>query len=174
MVVDGLIGAYEPKENGTFEISLRRRVRADPAEVWAAVSEPVGLARWFAPVVGEFRVGGAFRVTFREGGTAAGTIEACDAPLSMRVSWTMSGEPTGTLTVQLAPSDAGTILELRHSGVTATALLRNLAAWQTYVEQLDLALGGHDFPDWWDRYRHLRRRYEEAARPAAVLAERRA
>lgn len=159
MVVDALIGTHEAGADGGYTIRLRRRLRADTDDVWSALTTPARLERWLAPVTGEVRLGGRFRLAFREGGSAQGVVDVCEPPSRLGLTWRMPGDPEGRVEVTVtADPAAASVLRIEHAGVGERNLVGYLAGWQTYLEQIDLLLGGHDFPDWWDRYRHLRRR----------------
>ncbi|HEY9408770.1 MAG TPA: SRPBCC family protein [Jiangellaceae bacterium] len=163
MVVDGLFGVTRPDEGGRYAVRFERRFRADPVALWSVITEPDQLRHWLAPVSGELREGGEFEVGFVEGGRARGTIETCRPESRLELSWAMDGDPAGRLVVELEADDAGSRLVADHAGIVEHEYLRYAAGWQTYLEQIDPLLSGHDYPDWWDRYRHLRRRYAERA-----------
>jgi len=98
-------------------ITIERTYPADVEDVWDAVTDPERIPRWFLPVTGDFRVGGAFQVE----GNAGGEIRACDAPRLLRLTWVM-GPPTpedsSVVEVRLAPADGGgTTLTLEHTAV---------------------------------------------------------
>ena len=88
---------------------VRRRYDAAAADVWDAVTDPERLRRWFAPVSGDLRVGGAFQVE----GNAGGDVRECDPPHALAVTW---GGPESVVRVRLTPDgDSATVLELEHS-----------------------------------------------------------
>ena len=47
-------------------------------DLWSAVTDPARLARWFGPVDGELRTGGAFHLSVEWDGT--GRVDACEPP----------------------------------------------------------------------------------------------
>lgn len=65
-------------------ITLTQTFPTTAADLWEACTSPDRLARWFEPVEGDLRPGGRYRMS--ESGTA-GTIEACDAPRTLAVTW---------------------------------------------------------------------------------------
>ena len=95
-------------------VTLRREYPAEVDDVWAAVTDPQRLARWFAPVSGDLRAGGTFRVA----GNAEGEIRACAPPSTLTVTW---GGPVSVVRVRLAASGGGTVLELEHTVPAAFA-----------------------------------------------------
>jgi uncharacterized protein YndB with AHSA1/START domain len=95
-------------------VTLRRTYAAEVDDVWHAVTDPERLARWFAPVSGDLREGGAFQVE----GNAGGEIRECRAPSALTVTW---GTPASIVRVSLAAAGGGTTLELEHTVPAAFA-----------------------------------------------------
>ncbi len=87
----------------------RRTYRADPEDVWDALTDPERLPRWFAPVTGDLREGGRYQVV----GNAGGVVEECRAPERFALTWEM-GDQVSWVEVVLAAVDGGTELTLRH------------------------------------------------------------
>ncbi|HWD81282.1 MAG TPA: SRPBCC family protein [Kribbella sp.] len=93
----------------TVTVLMRRSYRAEPAEVWDALTDPERMRRWFMPVSGELKVGGSFQLE----GNAGGEILECDPPRRFKVTF---GGPTSLLELRLLPgAGASTELELEHS-----------------------------------------------------------
>ncbi|HEX6148839.1 SRPBCC family protein [Nocardioides sp.] len=78
-------------------------------DVWDALTSPERLQRWFTPVQGDLREGGRYQLT----GNAGGTIERCDPPRSLAVTWEY-GDGVSWVEVELSESDGATTLVLRH------------------------------------------------------------
>ena len=78
-------------------------------DLWAACTRPDRLARWFAPVSGELRLGGRYQVE----GNAAGTVVACQPPHSFALTWEFGGD-SSALAVRLAPDGDRTRLTIEH------------------------------------------------------------
>ena len=92
-----------------FAVTARRRYDAGVADVWDALTDPERLRRWFAPVKGDLRVGGAFQVE----GNAGGEVQECDPPRTFAVTW---GGPESVVRLRLtADGDGVTELELEHT-----------------------------------------------------------
>jgi uncharacterized protein YndB with AHSA1/START domain len=121
-------------------VTVRREYPAEVADVWQAVTDPERLARWFAPVSGDLREGGTFRVE----GNADGEIRECVPPSALTLTW---GGPVSIVSVRLAASPAGTTLELEHTvpaafaGSGAGALYVG-PGWDVALLGLALWLGG--------------------------------
>jgi uncharacterized protein YndB with AHSA1/START domain len=78
-------------------------------DVWDALTNPERLPRWFMPVEGDLREGGRYQLI----GNAGGTIERCEAPRSLAVTWEF-GDQVSWVEVDLTESDGATTLVLRH------------------------------------------------------------
>lgn len=91
-------------------VTATRVYRADPDDVWAALTSAERLPRWFAPVTGDFRPGGRYQVE----GNAGGEIQTCEPPRLFELTWEFAGA-TSWLAVELAEVADGTRLELRHT-----------------------------------------------------------
>src|SRR3712207_2262286 len=89
-------------------VLLRREYTADAADVWDALTDPDRLRRWFLPVTGDLRPGGAFQTE----GNAGGEILTCEAPRLLRVTW---GDAASVVALRLTPvADDRTAVELEH------------------------------------------------------------
>lgn len=93
---------------------LRRRYDAAVEDVWAAITEPERVRRWFLPVRGDLRVGGTFHLE----GNASGEIRRCEPPHLLALTWVFGDRPVDEVEVRLTADGGGTVLELEH----ATAL----------------------------------------------------
>ena len=82
---------------------------ATAEEVWNAITDPERLPRWFLPVEGDLHEGGRYQLV----GNAGGTIERCDAPRTLAVTWEY-GEGVSWVEVDLTEDDGATTLVLRH------------------------------------------------------------
>ena len=98
------------RDGGTTRIVVARRTYAtDQADLWDAVTNPERIPRWFLPISGELRVGGRYQLE----GNASGTIERCDPPDSLEVTWEFA-EQVSWVRVTVTPAADGTTLELAH------------------------------------------------------------
>jgi uncharacterized protein YndB with AHSA1/START domain len=93
----------------TRTVVATRTYATDQPDLWAALTDPERIPRWFLPITGDLQVGGRYQLE----GNAGGTVERCDPPTSFAVTWEM-GPMVSWLTVTLAPTGDGTQLELRH------------------------------------------------------------
>ena len=142
-------GRWPVVDGGT--IRAQHTVAAEPATVWAALTDPAMLARWFATVTGELTPGGAWLAMFDEGG-CRGTIRDCDTGASFSTTWHWDHEPAeavGLVSVRLAPGDAGTRIELLHEHAGPSAV-GYAAGWYAHLRGLGASLAGRqrDERDW--------------------------
>jgi uncharacterized protein YndB with AHSA1/START domain len=108
--------AVEPSDTGLqLRVVARITSAASAADLWRSLTDPDQLRRWFLPVTGEFRVGGAFQAE----GNAAGTVLRCEPAESSGGSWLLRltwGDESSVVEVTLSPDAAGeTSVELAHS-----------------------------------------------------------
>ncbi len=87
-----------------------RRYLTAPEALWAALTDPERLARWFAPVSGSLEIGGRFAIE----GNADGTITRCEAPEVIDLTWELGGN-VSWVALRLRPEDGGTRLTLVHT-----------------------------------------------------------
>jgi len=110
-------------------LTLKRRLRAPPAKVFAAWTDPQELAVWFGPshtIAGsvraelDVRVGGRFTVSFmtddgerhQVGGTYREVVP--DSRLVFSWAWHTTPERESLVTITLAAEAGGTLLTLHH------------------------------------------------------------
>ena len=109
------------------ELILTRRLKATPAKVFAAWTDPRLLIRWFGPANApqetlradmDVRVGGAYRISFN---TADGEYHevggvyrevVADSHLVFSWAWHSTPERESLVTVTLKPDGDGTLLTL--------------------------------------------------------------
>lgn len=97
-----------------------------PSEVWDAIARPERLARWFAPVSGELRVGGRFRVAgFSGAGQTAGAILACEPARRLELEWEAAGE-IGWVDIALSHYGGG------GARLTFTHSVRETERWRAF------------------------------------------
>ena len=123
------------------QVRLVHHYAALPADVWAALTDPVALARWFLPVTGDLQVGRAFQFE----GNAGGEVLACVPGRVLRVSY---GGPTSVVVARLDPgAGGGTTLTFEHTVPLSLAgsgagALYVAPAWEMSVVGLGLFLAG--------------------------------
>lgn len=79
-------------------------------DLWDAVTTADRLVRWFAPVTGDLRLGGRYKIE----GNAEGEITACDPPSYLALTWEYDGE-VSWVEARLWSEGEMAHLELRHA-----------------------------------------------------------
>ena len=122
-----------------FRLEFERVLKTDPADLWAAVTDPVRLARWMNVFTGELTLGGTWNALLDDGAVyCSGTVTECDAPRSFVTSWHAIEEQPTLLRVEVDAVADGSRLRLVHEGVQS---IYYGPGWQAYLEHLDDELG---------------------------------
>lgn len=91
---------------------LRRTYDASVDEVWHACTEPDRIGRWLAPVTGDLRPSGTYRLE----GNAGGKILRCEQPRLLKVTWAFAEGMDTEVEVHLSHAEGGgTVFELEHA-----------------------------------------------------------
>lgn len=109
-------------------LQIVRRFRSDPAQIYAACSDPALLARWYGPedwtvtaLEADVRVGGAFRFTMigpKGEMSAEGIYEVVEPPRRIVHTWRWSEEDRiSRVTYLFEPDGEGTCLTFTHEGL---------------------------------------------------------
>jgi len=130
---------------GEARVARFTRIYGAPIEdVWDACTNPERLRRWYVPVSGDLRLGGAFE----QAGMGSGTIETCEPPQRLRLRL---GGGADEIELRLSAVDEGTTtLELEH----ATTLDQHRIGGQMY--DAIYCMGGGYYPRLLALHRHLR------------------
>jgi uncharacterized protein YndB with AHSA1/START domain len=139
-------------EGGLIGVRFERAYATGAADVWDAITNPERVGRWLAPVSGDLRIGGAYRVDFGDGNEAVGEITACDAPRRLEISWDFPGETPSTVLVTIESSGAGCLLVLDHTQLPQNQGVGYAAGWHAYLDRLGPELTGDPLPDWDTRF----------------------
>jgi len=86
-----------------------RNYNTEIEDLWSALTYAERIPRWFAPVTGDLKVGGNYQIE----GNAGGTIERCDPPIALDLTWEMGGN-VSWVTVRLEPHGSETTMKLEH------------------------------------------------------------
>lgn len=78
-------------------------------DLWNAITTPDRLARFFTPVEGDLRKGGRFQLKHN----AEGTIERCDPPEALDLTWEFGGA-TSWVRIRLGSEPRGARITLEH------------------------------------------------------------
>jgi uncharacterized protein YndB with AHSA1/START domain len=130
-------------------VLLRRSYDAPIGDVWDACTDPDRLKRWFLPVSGDLRFGGAYQLE----GSAGGEILRCEQPSLLTVTWVYRENPAGEVELRLSPGvDGDTVFELEHAGVLEGRTVADFAlavgpGWDLALVSLGIFLRGKVIED---------------------------
>lgn len=113
------------------------------AAVWAAITEPAGLAQWLAPGQIDLRPGGAVRIEFQLSGAPIDSrITAFDPPWLLEYSWSSPGDPERPLCWGLEARGPVTRITLALSLADTDDAAKACAGWAAHLEMLAAFLEG--------------------------------
>jgi uncharacterized protein YndB with AHSA1/START domain len=167
-LVSDELGQAIAREDGRFDIVFERRLKKPVEKVWAALTIPERVADWFTEVEIDLRLGGLYRIHFRDMDYVVdGQITELDPLQRFTHTWPDVEDPRyadAYVRYELWPDGDGTRLRL-----TQTALPRKylgaIAGWHVFLEALPGACEGIRTP--WT----MERETEMGARYADLLAE---
>lgn len=136
-------------------LTLVRTLKAPPAKVWAAITRPEQMLRWWGPDAGptlsvdvDVRPGGRFSVVFRtlDGNeyNPTGIYREVVPEAKLAFTWDLPGaaEPESLVTFLLRPAGAGTELTLTHEQLPDEAMRDSHAkGWSGLLDKLPIFLG---------------------------------
>ncbi|MEM9938745.1 MAG: SRPBCC family protein [Pseudomonadota bacterium] len=92
-------------------VVLSRSYNTSAEDLWEAVTSSERLPRWFAPVEGDLRPGGHYKVQ----GNAGGKIIECDPPHRLFLTWEINDEVSWVEVTLTAQGDGKARLTLTHT-----------------------------------------------------------
>ena len=110
--------------SGHCSIRLTRRYAATVGEVWAALTEPESVRRWFGPSYGQL----------------PGRVRTSRRGRLLELLWDDEGE-TSIVRFELTEDELGTVLVLEHSRVDEHLGMAYMQRWTQAFERLDAELG---------------------------------
>jgi uncharacterized protein YndB with AHSA1/START domain len=135
---------------GGAQLVIERTFRASIEDVWASLTEPDRLARWYGTFVGEAGPGGTVMVTMtaeEDAPAEPARILACDPPNLLVVEVGVQ-DPPWHLSVGLVETGGATTMTLVQT-LTADVDVTDVGpGWEFYADRLTAALQGRDMPDW--------------------------
>ena len=81
-IAGGIMGALSAFSKGA-PVRIISAETTGAADLWNAITTPERIARWLAPISGDFRLGGTYQIE----GNANGTITACEPPSHLGATW---------------------------------------------------------------------------------------
>jgi uncharacterized protein YndB with AHSA1/START domain len=130
-------------------VRLTRRYDASPAEVWAALTEPVSLARWLARTqTVELFPGGAFELRFTddESTWVAGQVTEVEHEGVLELDWRHPGEQPSIVRFELAADGDGTVLVVDHRRLEERLGLAYAAGWRQHLDRLESCIETSEVP----------------------------
>jgi uncharacterized protein YndB with AHSA1/START domain len=141
-------------EDRDGELHVERRISAQPADVYAYLTESVRWARWQGESAEIDAVpGGLFRMVMADGTTAEGRFVQLVPDARVVFTWGWKGSPTvppgsSTVDIELAADGDGTLVRLTHRGLPREDRSIHAAGWDHYLPRLAIsAAGGDPGPD---------------------------
>ena len=136
-------------------VTLVRRIEAPPARVYAALTDPAQMLRWWGPDAGptlsveaDVRPGGRFSVVFRllngDEHNPTGVYRQVVPGEKLVFTWEWPGAPEreSLVTFLLKPMDGGTELTLIHEQLPDEAVRdSHRAGWSGLLDKLPVFLG---------------------------------
>jgi uncharacterized protein YndB with AHSA1/START domain len=137
-------------------LTLKRHLKAPPAEVYAAWTDPEKIVKWFGPDAGlvehaalDVRVGGRYTVIFRtedgEQHHVSGIYREVvpNEKLVFSWAWRSTPERESQVTLLIKPDGAGSLLTLMHEKFfDEPARDRHREGWSGCLDKLANYLGG--------------------------------
>ena len=120
-------------------------IDAPPERVFPLLTDPELATRWLAEECWhEPRPGGLFRLDIR-GSVASGEFVELDPPRRVVFTWGWEGDdqihPPGSTRVEidLEPDRGGTLVRLRHTGLTDEGVEKHSEGWDEFLPRLAAA-----------------------------------
>jgi uncharacterized protein YndB with AHSA1/START domain len=143
-------------------------------DLWAAVTDPARLARWYGQVEGDLRPGGAFRVYLEADDIeSAGRIDVCEPPRRLLVTTRETDESyrkgqgappfDQTLEATLTADGDQTLLVIEVQGMPLDKIAFYGAGWQIHAEHLAAYVAGREPGDTEARWDELVPPYQDLA-----------
>lgn len=138
-------------------LELELRIAASPSTVFSFLKDADGMAQWFGSKIEmDAKPGGLLRVDMNGRDIARGEIVELvpSERLVFTFGWERQGHPvppgSSRVEITLAEDGEGTIVKLRHSGLTTEQATSHKEGWDHYLPRLlQLAEGGDPGKDPW-------------------------
>jgi uncharacterized protein YndB with AHSA1/START domain len=159
-----LLGSLRSAD-GRGVVRMEDRFDTDIDDLWSAITDPGRLARWYAQVDGDLRVGGEVRmVVHGSGWEGTGRIEACEPPRRLVVtSRELQADFDTFLEATLTADGDQTVLVIEARGLPMDKLPFYGVGWQIHVEDLAAHIAGRERGDAESRWSELVAAYQDLA-----------
>ena len=160
--------------DGVGVVRIEDRYDTAINDLWAALTDPVRLARWYGQVEGDLRQGGEFHLYLESNDwDGTGHVEVCEPPRRLLVttresdaSWRKGrGVPPFDETIEATLTADGdqTILVIEVQGMPLDTIAFYGAGWQIHAEALAAYLTGRERGDTEARWDDLVPAYQDLA-----------
>jgi uncharacterized protein YndB with AHSA1/START domain len=160
--------------DGVGVVRIEDRYDTAIDDLWAAITDPARLARWYGQVEGDLRPGGAFRVYLEADDIeSTGRVEACEPPRRLLVTTRETDESyrkgqgappfDQALEATLTADGDQTILVIEVQGMPLDKIASYGAGWQIHIENLAAYLAGRERGDTEARWGELVPPYQDLA-----------
>ena len=146
-------------------VRMEDRFDTDIDDLWSALTDPSRVARWYAEIEGDLRLGGEFRArVFASGWEGTSRVEACEPPRRLLLAGQDPDEPDEQVTeVTLTADGDQTILVVEQRGMPLEHVAGYGAGIQIHVEDLAAHIAGRERCDADVRWGELQPAYDELA-----------
>lgn len=141
--------------NSLPSVTIVRRIKASPAKIWAAITQPRLMLQWWGPdagptlsAVADVRPGGRFSVVFRllngDEHNPTGIYQEVVPEKKLAFTWDLPGtrERESLVTFRLEPFDGGTELTLTHEHLPDEDMRKSHEeGWKGLLDKLPIFLG---------------------------------
>ena len=160
--------------NGVGVVRIEDRYDTAIDDLWAALTDPDRLVRWYGKVEGDLRPGGAFRMYLEADDIeSTGRVEACEPPRRLLVTNRETDESyrkgqgvppfDATIEATLTADGDQTILVIEVRGLPLDKIAFYGAGNQIHVENLAAYLAGREHGDIEARWNELVPLYQDLA-----------
>jgi uncharacterized protein YndB with AHSA1/START domain len=168
-----LLGSLRAAD-GVGVVRIEDRYDTGIDDLWAAITDPDRLARWYGHVEGDLRPGGAFRFYLAADDIeSTGRVEVCEPPRRLLVTNRETDESyqkgqgvppfDATIEATLTADGDQTLLVLEVKGMPLDKIAFYGAGWQIHAEQLAAYLAGRERGDPAARWDELVPPYQDLA-----------
>lgn len=157
MIANAVDGAMRVEDGvGVVRVSSVYETSID--DLWAAVTDPERLARWFGDIRAADPDSSLFEAALTTGWAGELRVIDCDAPRRLRATLRDAMEQTEVVAT-LEQLDGGVRLTIEERGLPVGDLATYVAGWHAQIEQLEAILSGGRDVDWKPRWEQLRAAY---------------
>jgi uncharacterized protein YndB with AHSA1/START domain len=160
--------------DGVGVVRIEDRYDTAIDDLWAAITDPARLARWYGQVEGDLRPGGAFHVYLEADDIESiGRIDVCEPPRRLLVTTRETdesyrkgqGAPPFDQTIEATLTADGnqTLLVIEVQGMPLDKIAFYGAGWQIHAENLAAYLAGRERGDTEARWDELVPPYQDLA-----------